>query len=116
MSANLNLKIACDPFEFVRGMRDGSVRAEGVDLMFLPEMSNAKRHRAMVTEMAFDVCELNIGSYLIAKDQEVPLTAIPVFLYRKFRHGNIFVRSGSDIRAPADLIGRRVGCPTLQPA
>lgn len=116
MSAKLNLKIACDPFEFVRGMRDGGVSVDGIDLVFQPEMSNAKRHRAMVREMAFDVCELNIGSYLIAKDQGVPLTAIPVFLFRKFRHGNIFVRRGSGIRAPADLIGRRVGCPTLQPA
>ena len=33
MSAKLNLKIACDPFEFVRGMRDGSVGVDGIDLV-----------------------------------------------------------------------------------
>jgi 4,5-dihydroxyphthalate decarboxylase len=116
MSSALALKIACDPFEFVRALREGAVSADGIDLIFQPEMSNPKRHRAMVGDLAFDVCELNIGSYLIAKDLGVPITAIPVFLFRKFRHGNVFVRSDSSIASPKDLVGKRVGCPTLQPA
>src|ERR1700759_1658198 len=116
MTSKLSLKVACDPFEFVRALREGSVAADGIDLLFEPEMSNPQRHRAMVADLAFDVCELNIGSYLIAKDQGVPITAIPVFLFRKFRHGNIFIRKGSGISKPADLIGKKIGCPTLQPA
>jgi 4,5-dihydroxyphthalate decarboxylase len=112
----LSLTIAYDPFEFVRALQSGNVFAEGIDLLFQPAMSNPERHRAMVANLAFDVCELNIGSYLIAKDQNVPIVAIPVFLFRKFRHGNIFVRTDSGIREPVDLIGKRIGCPTLQPA
>src|SRR5262245_20902056 len=38
----------------------------------------------------------------------VPLTAIPVFLHRRFRHGFLFVNAAAGIRAPKDLIGKKV--------
>jgi 4,5-dihydroxyphthalate decarboxylase len=114
--AKLKLKLACDPFEFVRALQDRRVEPEGIELDFQPEMSNPVRHRAMARDMAFDICELNVTTYLIARDQGVLLTALPIFLFRKFRHGNIFINPASGIRIPADLIGKRIGCPTLQPA
>ncbi len=39
----------------------------------------------------------------------MPFCAISVFLHRRFRHGFIFVNTGSGIRKPQDLIGRKVG-------
>jgi len=116
MRAPLDLKVACDPFEFVRALGEGHVATDGLRLHFQPEMSNPVRHRAMARDLAFDVCELNITTYLIARDQGLPLTAIPVFLFRKFRHGSIFINPRGKVRVPADLAGARIGCPTLQPA
>src|SRR5215471_19667510 len=46
----------------------------------------------------------------------VPLTAIPVFLHRRFRHGFLFVNAAAGIRAPKDLIGKKVGGTNFQPA
>jgi len=116
MRTPLTLKVACDPFEFVRALEEGQVAAEGLKLAFEPEMSNPVRHRAMARDLAFDVCELNITTYLIARDQGVPLTAIPVFLFRKFRHGSVYINREGKVRSPADLNGAKIGCPTLQPA
>ena len=112
----LQLTIACDPFETVRALEEKHISPEGIELLFQPEMSNPVRHRAMARDLAFDVCELNVSTYLIARDQGVPITALPVFLFRKFRHGNIFVDARSGIKSPADLVGQRIGCPNLQPA
>ncbi len=112
----LKLKIACDPFETVRALHEGAVAADGIELDFQPEMTNPVRHRAMARDLAFDICELNVCTYLIAKEAGVPITALPIFLFRKFRHGNVFVNPSRAIRMPADLIGARIGCPTLQPA
>jgi 4,5-dihydroxyphthalate decarboxylase len=116
MTANLRLSFAGDEFEIVRALREGEVEIAGATLDFLPEMTNAERHTRMVRDLAFDICELNVSTYLIARDQGVPINAIPVFLYRKFRHGFIFINRAAGIRRPRDLIGKRVGGPNMQAA
>src|SRR5205814_1485818 len=40
--------------------------------------------------------------------------AIPVFPSRFFRHSCIFVSAKGGVRSPADLAGKRVGCPEYQ--
>jgi 4,5-dihydroxyphthalate decarboxylase len=116
MPGALKLKVACDPFESVRALMERRIQPEGVELEFAPEMSNPVRHRGMVRDLAFDLCELNISTYLIARDQGVPITALPLFLYRKFRHGSIFVNPASGVRSAKDLEGAVLGCPTVQAA
>jgi 4,5-dihydroxyphthalate decarboxylase len=116
MPAPLSLTIACDEFDHIRALIDGTVRADDIELAFTTELSNPERHRRMVRDLAFDICELNLPTYLIAREHGVPITAIPVFLFRKFRHGNVFINPRAGIARPQDLIGQRIGCPTLQPA
>src|ERR1700678_2001059 len=116
MTSRITLTIACDDFDIVRAMMDGTVKPDGIDLVFTTELSNPERHSRMVHDLAFDVCELNVSTYLIAKERGVAITAMPVFLFRKFRHGNVFVNTQSAIKTPQDLIGQRIGCPNLQPA
>jgi hypothetical protein len=45
----------------------------------------------------------------MARQEGVPLAAIPVFLNRRFHHGDIRCAVDSGIRIPSDLEGRRVG-------
>ena len=60
--------------------------------------------------------EENIGAYYMACDQGEPLTAIPVFLHRRFRHGFVFVNTGAGIKSPKDLAGKTIGGTNFQPA
>ena len=39
----------------------------------------------------------------------MPVTAVPVFLRRLFRHGRLLVTRASGMEQPRDLIDRRVG-------
>ncbi|MCC5578469.1 ABC transporter substrate-binding protein [Microtetraspora sp. AC03309] len=66
-------------------------------------------YRRMIRDLEFDVCELAPVSYLMARQAGVPLTAIPVFLNRRFHHEDVQCASRSGIRVPRDLEGRRVG-------
>jgi 4,5-dihydroxyphthalate decarboxylase len=66
-------------------------------------------YRRMIRDLEFDVCELAPVSYLMAREAGVPITAIPVFLNRRFHHGDIQCAPGSGIATPKDLQGRRVG-------
>ena len=70
----------------------------------------------MARKHEFDVCEENVGAYFMVRDQGVPLTGIPVFLHRRFRHGFVFVNANAGIRSPKDLIGKVVGGTNFQPA
>ena len=65
--------------------------------------------RRMVRDLEFDVCELAPTTYLMAREAGVPITAIPVFLMRKFHHGDVVCRTDAGIEKPLDLVGRRVG-------
>lgn len=68
-----------------------------------------------ISEAAYDVSELSLASYLIARGGgDERLTAIPVFLSRSFRHNAIYVRSDSPWHHPSELKGRRFGFPEYQ--
>jgi ABC-type nitrate/sulfonate/bicarbonate transport system substrate-binding protein len=63
----------------------------------------------MVRGLEFDVSEMALTTYLVAKAHGVPFTAVPAFLVRDFHHAAILRSTASDIRTPKDLEGRRVG-------
>jgi 4,5-dihydroxyphthalate decarboxylase len=116
MSEKLRLTVACGDYEIVRALKEGAVTADGLDLVMLTDMGPRERHWRMARKAEFDVCEANVGAYFMERDHGAPLTAIPVFLHRRFRHGFLFVNAKAGIREPKDLIGKKVGGTNFQPA
>lgn len=114
--AKLKLTVACGDYEIVRALSDGTVKADGIDLVMLTGMGSRERHWRMARKTEFDVCEINIGGYYMGRDRGEALTAVPVFLHRRFRHGFVFVNASSGIREPKDLIGKKIGGTNFQPA
>jgi len=114
--AKLKLSVACGDYEIVRALSDGTVKADGIDLVMLTGMGSRERHWRMARKTEFDVCEINIGGFYMGRDRGEALTAIPVFLHRRFRHGFVFVNAKSGIREPKDLIGKKIGGTNFQPA
>ena len=114
--AKLRLTVACGDYDIVKPLIEGTVQADGLDLVFLTDMGPRERHWRMGRKHEFDVCEENVGAYFMARDQGAALTAIPVFLHRRFRHGFVFVNTGAGITSPKDLIGKSVGGTNFQPA
>ena len=72
------------------------------------------RHERMLQKGEFDVCELSLSSYLIAKSRGMPFTAIPVFPRRLFSLSQMWVNINAGIRTPQDLVGKKVGLSTFQ--
>ncbi|HEX3780235.1 MAG TPA: hypothetical protein VHX38_11250 [Pseudonocardiaceae bacterium] len=92
-----------------RALKDGTVTPKGVHLAFeeVPVLVNAFRRMVRGTE--FDVCEMAITTYLCARAQHKPFTALPVFLVRGFHHGAILADTRAGLGSPKDLAGRAVG-------
>jgi len=109
---NLRLTLACGDYDRTRALIDGRVRPTGIDLTVLPISNAWERHQRMIRHEEFDVCELSLSSFLMARDRGQPLVAIPVFPYRMFRQSYLWCRD--EIRAPKDLVGTRIGVGMYQ--
>jgi 4,5-dihydroxyphthalate decarboxylase len=101
-------------FDQVRPLFDGTVRLAGISLRHMP-MLPAELFRRVAHYTEFDIAEFSASTYmnLIARGDKRYI-AIPVFPSRSFRHRDIFVHRDSGIRAPGDLVGKRVGIPEYQ--
>lgn len=77
--------------------------------MVPPRQHGVDRHKRMLSDGEFDVAEVSLCSYLIAKQKGARLTAVPVFPRRLFSQNHMFVNANGGISSPRDLIGRRVG-------
>jgi 4,5-dihydroxyphthalate decarboxylase len=109
----LQLTIACGDYDRTHPLIDGSIKPEGIELnwLVLPHFEIWTR---MLNYYDFDVSEISLSSYIIACTLGKPLTAIPVFPARAFRHSYIFINTKSGICEPKDLMGRRVGLAEFQ--
>jgi len=114
--SKLRLTVACGAYDIVRPLIDGTVEAEGLELVFLSDMGPRERHWRMGRKHEFDVCEENVGAYYMIRDQGEPMSAIPVFLHRRFRHGFVYVNAKAGIKTPKDLNGKVIGGTNFQPA
>jgi 4,5-dihydroxyphthalate decarboxylase len=64
--------------------------------------------RRMCRELAYDVAEVPMVTYLVAREAGVPITAIPVFPNRALPHYLMHAPTGRPV-APEDLKGARIG-------
>lgn len=77
----LRLTMALSHYDRHIPLFDGSVKAEGIDLTVLqvgqssPLRHGSDRHERMLQKGEFDVAEVSLSSYLMAKSHGLPLTA-----------------------------------------
>jgi 4,5-dihydroxyphthalate decarboxylase len=119
--ANLKLTMALAHYDRHIPFFDGSLKVpDGLDLTVLqvgqsaPLKDGADRHERMIQKREFDVAEVSLSSYLMAKSRRVPLTAVPVFPRRLFSQSQIYVNIRAHIESPTDLIGKKVGLSSFQ--
>ena len=109
--SDITLTLACEDYDRTRALRDGTVKAEGIDLNYVP-LEVEEIFWRMCRFEEFDAAELSMGAFLVAAAQgRHPFVAIPVFPSRTFRHRCIFVNTASGITKPEDFRGKRVGVP-----
>lgn len=110
--AKLRLTLACNPYDRVQPLIDGSVAPDGVELNFISSLSPGEIFWRMLRHEEFDVSELSLSAYILGIARGDPrFVAIPVFLLRLFRHSYIWVRQDAGIERPEDLKGRTVLVP-----
>lgn len=118
--ADSRLSMALSHYDRHMPFFDGSVRLDGADLEVLevgqssPLKHGQDRHESMLQKGEFDICELSLSNYLVARSRGMPFTAIPVFPRRLFSLSQMWVNANAGIATPEQLIGRKVGLSTFQ--
>ena len=106
------LKIAVGDRLETKFLLSGRVLIDGFDVeMVNPGPAPAPIFPDMVTTLPYDVGELTIANFIIARDQGVPIIGLPVFPNLFFPLTGVTVSGRSGIDGPASLAGKRVGVP-----
>jgi 4,5-dihydroxyphthalate decarboxylase len=112
--SKLRLTLGCWNYDRTRGLMDGLIQPDGIDLIYL-NMPVEETFFRMLRHHEFDAAEMSLSSYVMSLFTDTkPFIAIPVFPSRFFRHSCIYVNANSGIKAPKDLVGARVGNPEYQ--
>jgi len=114
MSKKVHLTLAVGDYESIRALKEGAIQPDGIELTILTEMTSDIRHWRMLRNREFDVAELSMSNYLMAKYTGLPFVAIPVFLHRRFRHSFVYLNTAKGIARPVDLVGKRIGLRNFQ--
>ncbi|MCI0888579.1 MAG: hypothetical protein J4N28_03045, partial [Chloroflexi bacterium] len=106
------LKMAVGDRLETKFLLSGRVTIDGFDIdMVNPGPAPAPIFHDMVTSLPYDVGELTIANFVIARDQGVPIIGLPVFPNLFFPLTGVTVNKRAGIGGPSGLAGKRVGVP-----
>jgi 4,5-dihydroxyphthalate decarboxylase len=92
-----------------KALKDRSMESELVELDFVDYSPTNRGFKPMVREGAFDVSEMAIVTYLMAKSFGKPMVLLPNVVLARFQHAHALYNAKSGTMTPADLNGKRVG-------
>ena len=101
------MKIAIGTYDHTRALKDGSVASARVPLEFEEISPITRAFRAMANDLAYDISEMALCTYMIARVLEQPIVALPIVLVRSSILGSL-VSAGS-IKDPSELNGKTLG-------
>jgi 4,5-dihydroxyphthalate decarboxylase len=90
-------------------LKNGSVKSDSVTLDFVAYSPTNKGFKPMVRDGAFDVSEMAIVTYLMAKSVGKPMVLLPNVVVARFQHALALYNAKQGTLKPADLNGKRVG-------
>jgi len=105
----LRLKAVLGNHPHVEAVKSGELRSDRFDLDFVTYTPTNKAFKPMVREQAFDVCEMAIVTYLMAKAHGKPLVLLPATMLGRFQHAYALYNPERGTLGPGDLEGKRVG-------
>lgn len=103
----ISIALGNSPAELL--LKEHKVTCPRVQLNFADYPVIIRSFAPMVRNLAFDIGELSLVTFLQALEAGKPLRMLPVIINGNLHHGSIFYDPTKGPLAPGDLIGRRVG-------
>jgi 4,5-dihydroxyphthalate decarboxylase len=103
------LRAAIGDYAHTKPLKSGAVQSDRLGFDFADITPVYKAFKPMVRELAFDVSEMAIATFVQAKAYGKPLVLLPAVMMGRFQHGFMFYNSDRGTLTPADLPGKRIG-------
>jgi 4,5-dihydroxyphthalate decarboxylase len=105
---NLEISLMTTDYHRTRPLFSSAVSIDSAKLKVWPPPVQGDACYKPVYEL-FDVAEMSLSWYVMARCRGEPLIALPVFPLRMFVHPYLFCRADAGISAPEDLKGKTIG-------
>ncbi len=92
---------------------DGTIQPEGLEL--IPTHSHpAETFWRQLKFREFEIAEMSLSSYLIARSRGADMVALPIFPSRRLFQTELIYHVDSGVKEPSDLVGKRLGVAEYQ--
>jgi 4,5-dihydroxyphthalate decarboxylase len=105
----IRLKTLLGDYPITAALKSGAISSPLVTLDFADVKVPNTAFKRVVRDLEFDVAELAIITFLMAKGRGVPLTLLPAVLIGRFQHPFLVYNAERGTLSPSDLNGRRIG-------
>jgi 4,5-dihydroxyphthalate decarboxylase len=103
------LRIVLGNYPHTLSLKRGDIASDAVRLDFVDVNPTHLAFKPMVRELAFDVSEMAIVTFLMAKAYGKPLALLPAVMLGRFQHHCMLYNAERAALTPQTLAGRRVG-------
>src|SRR3954469_21148520 len=104
----MKLKALFGDYPVTRALLAGEVRAPEIELDFAQVKLPQHAFKRVVRELEFDVAELALVTYLLAKAHGKPYRLLPAVLTARFQHPYLVCLAKNRLKTK-DLGGKRIG-------
>jgi 4,5-dihydroxyphthalate decarboxylase len=105
----MRLKTLLGDHPCTAALKNGSVKSDLVEFEFAQYSPTNKGFKPMVREGAFDISEMAVVTYLMAKSFGKPMVLLPDVVLARFQQGHALYNAKAGKLSPRDLNNKRVG-------
>jgi 4,5-dihydroxyphthalate decarboxylase len=105
----LRLRTLLGDHKCTAALKSGAIKSDIVAFDFVDYSPTNKGFKPMVRDGAFDVSEMAIVTYLMAKSFDKPMVLLPQVVLARFQHSYALINARQGNLKPADLNSKRVG-------
>jgi 4,5-dihydroxyphthalate decarboxylase len=105
----MKLRVLLGDHPHTAALKSGEIKSDLVELDFADYTPTNKGFKPMVRDGAFDVSEMAIVTFLMAKSFDKPMVLMPSVMMARHQYAFAVTNPAAGIAGPKDLEGKRVG-------
>lgn len=103
------MKVAIGTYEHTKALKDGSVSSPDLSLEFVEVSPITQAFRQMAMQQAYDISEMALVTYMLARVYDKPIIGLPIILVRSTLLPALVTSEDSPMHDARELTGQTLG-------